>query len=130
MSQTSPIIVVIEDDPAIRLFLRTGLGAHGFKVFEADRGKQGIVEAGVRKPDLIILDLGLPDIDGVDVIKTIRTWSVMPIIILSARSTEKHKIDALDAGADDYLTKPFGLGELLARIRVETVSYTHLRAHE
>ena len=119
MSQTSPIIVVIEDDPAIRLFLRTGLGAHGFKVFEADRGRQGIVEAGVRKPDLIILDLGLPDMEGIDVIKAIREWSVMPIIILSARSTEQHKIDALDAGAYDYLTKPFGLGELLARIRVE-----------
>ena len=118
MTHASPVIVVIEDDPAIRLFLRTGLGAHGFKVFEADRGKQGIVEAGIRKPDLIILDLGLPDMDGVDVIKTIREWSAMPIIILSARSTEQHKIDALDAGADDYLTKPFGLGELLARIRV------------
>jgi two-component system KDP operon response regulator KdpE len=111
-------IVVIEDDPAIRLFLRTGLGAHGFKVFEADTGRQGIIEAGVRKPDLIILDLGLPDMEGVEVIKTIREWSVMPIIILSARSTEQQKIDALDAGADDYLTKPFGLGELLARIRV------------
>src|SRR5664280_697187 len=119
MTIASPVIVVIEDDPAIRLFLRTGLGAHGFKVFEADRGRQGIVEAGIRKPDLIILDLGLPDMDGVDVIKAIRAWSTMPIIILSARSTEQHKIDALDAGADDYLTKPFGLGELLARIRVE-----------
>jgi two-component system KDP operon response regulator KdpE len=118
MTIASPVIVVIEDDPAIRLFLRTGLGAHGFKVFEADRGRQGIVEAGVRKPDLIILDLGLPDMEGVDVIKAIREWSAMPIIILSARSTEQHKIDALDAGADDYLTKPFGLGELLARIRV------------
>ncbi len=118
MTQASPVIVVIEDDPAIRLFLRTGLGAHGFKVFEADRGRQGIVEAGIRKPDLIILDLGLPDMDGVDVIKTIREWSAMPIIILSARSTEQHKIEALDAGADDYLTKPFGLGELLARLRV------------
>ena len=118
MTQASPVIVVIEDDPAIRLFLRTGLGAHGFKVFEADRGKQGIIEASIRKPDLIILDLGLPDMDGVDVIKIIREWSVMPIIILSARSNEQHKIDALDAGADDYLTKPFGLGELLARIRV------------
>jgi two-component system KDP operon response regulator KdpE len=113
------VIVVIEDDPAIRLFLRTGLGAHGFKVFEADRGQQGIVEAGIRKPDLVILDLGLPDMEGVDVIKAIRAWSAMPIIILSARSAEQHKIDALDAGADDYLTKPFGLGELLARIRVE-----------
>ncbi len=118
MTQANSVIVVIEDDPSIRLFLRTGLGAHGFKVFEADRGKQGIVEAGIRKPDLIILDLGLPDMDGVDVIKTIREWSVMPIIILSARSNEQNKIDALDAGADDYLTKPFGLGELLARIRV------------
>ena len=118
MTQASPVIVLIEDDPAIRLFLRTGLGAHGFKVFEADRGKQGIIEAGIRKPDLIILDLGLPDMDGVDVIKTIREWSAMPIIILSARSTEQHKIEALDAGADDYLTKPFGLGELLARLRV------------
>jgi len=118
MTNANPIIVVIEDDPAIRLFLRTGLGAHGFKVFEADRGQQGIIEAGIRKPDIVILDLGLPDMDGVDVIKTIRGWSVMPIIILSARSTEQFKVDALDAGADDYLTKPFGLGELLARIRV------------
>ncbi len=119
MTIANPVIVVIEDDPAIRLFLRTGLGAHGFKVFEADLGKKGIIEAGVRKPDLIILDLGLPDMEGIDVIKAIRAWSNMPIIILSARSTEQHKIDALDAGADDYLTKPFGLGELLARIRVE-----------
>ena len=118
MSATaSPIIVVIEDDSAIRLFLRTGLGAHSFKVFEADSGRAGIIEAGVRKPDLIILDLGLPDMDGVAVIKAIRAWSSLPIIILSARSSEQHKIDALDAGADDYLTKPFGLGELLARIR-------------
>ena len=115
----SPIIVVIEDDPAIRLFLRKGLDAHGFKVFEAELGRQGIVEAGIRKPDLIILDLGLPDMEGVAVIKAIREWSAMPIIILSARSAEQHKIEALDAGADDYLTKPFGLGELLARIRVE-----------
>jgi len=118
MTNANPIIVVIEDDPAIRLFLRTGLGAHGFKVFEADRGQQGIIEAGIRKPDIVILDLGLPDMDGVDVIKTIRGWSVIPIIILSARSTEQFKVEALDAGADDYLTKPFGLGELLARIRV------------
>jgi len=118
MTATTPVIVVIEDDPAIRLFLRTGLGAHGFKIFEADKGRQGIIEAGIRKPDLIILDLGLPDLDGVEVIKSLREWSAMPIIILSARSSEQHKIDALDAGADDYLTKPFGLGELLARIRV------------
>ncbi len=118
MTGVNPVVVVIEDDPAIRLFLRTGLAAHHFKVFEAESGQQGIIEAGVRKPDLIILDLGLPDMDGVEVIKSIRAWSGLPIIILSARSTEQHKIDALDAGADDYLTKPFGLGELLARIRV------------
>jgi len=118
MTCANPVVVLIEDDPAIRLFLRAGLTAHHFKVFEAERGQQGIIEAEVRKPDVIILDLGLPDMEGVDVIKSIRAWSAMPIIILSARSAEQHKIDALDAGADDYLTKPFGLGELLARIRV------------
>ncbi len=118
MSKTDPVIIVIEDDPPIRKFLRTSLSSQGFTVFEADTGKQGIVEAGVRKPDLIVLDLGLPDMDGVDVIRAIRSWSSMPIIILSARSHEQHKIDALDMGADDYLTKPFGFGELMARIRV------------
>ncbi len=115
---SNPIIVVIEDDPPIRRFLKTGLGSHGFKVFEADTGKQGLIEAGVRKPDLIILDLGLPDMDGVEVVKSVREWTQIPIIILSARGEEQHKIEVLDAGADDYLTKPFGLGELLARIRV------------
>jgi len=118
MSKTDPVIIVIEDDPPIRRFLRTGLGSNGFTVFEADNGKQGIIEAGIRKPDLVILDLGLPDMDGVEVIKAIRSWSTIPILILSARSSEQSKIDALDAGADDYLTKPFGIGELLARIRV------------
>ncbi len=118
MANLKPTVVVIEDDPPIRRFLRTGLSTHGFTVYEADSGKQGIIEAGIRKPDLIILDLGLPDVDGVEVIKTVREWSAMPIIILSARSAEQSKIEALDAGADDYLTKPFGLGELLARTRV------------
>ena len=118
MSKTDPVIIVIEDDPPIRRFLRTSLSTQGFTVFEAETGKQGIVEAGMRKPDLMILDLGLPDMDGVDVIKAIRAWSSMPVIVLSARSHEQHKIDALDIGADDYLTKPFGFGELLARIRV------------
>jgi len=118
MAKTDAVIIVIEDDPAIRRFLRTGLSSQGFSVFEADTGKQGIIEAGIRKPDLIILDLGLPDMDGSQVIKAIREWSSIPIIILSARSSEQTKIDALDAGADDYLTKPFGFGELLARIRV------------
>jgi two-component system KDP operon response regulator KdpE len=114
----TPVIVIIEDDPPIRRFLRTGLRTQDFTIYEASTGKQGIIEAEVRKPDLIILDLGLPDMDGVEVIKAIRSWSTVPIIILSARSNEQNKIDALDAGADDYLTKPFGFGELLARIRV------------
>ena len=118
MANSKPVVVVIEDDPPIRRFLRTGLSTHGFVVFEADNGRQGIIEAGVRKPDLIILDLGLPDMEGVEVIRAVREWSAMPIIILSARSAEQTKIEALDAGADDYLTKPFGLGELLARTRV------------
>lgn len=118
MAKSDPVIIVIEDDPAIRRFLRTSLSTHGFNVFTADTGKQGLTEAGVRKPDLVILDLGLPDMDGVDVIKAIRQWSSVPIIILSARGSEQQKIVALDDGADDYLTKPFGFGELLARIRV------------
>jgi two-component system KDP operon response regulator KdpE len=111
-------IIVIEDDPPIRRFLRTALETHGFEVVEAATGKQGMIEAKIRKADLVILDLGLPDMDGVEVVKAIRAWSEMPILILSARSAEAQKIEALDAGADDYLTKPFGLGELLARIRV------------
>jgi two-component system, OmpR family, KDP operon response regulator KdpE len=118
MSRTDPVIIVIEDDPPIRKFLRTSLSTQGFSVFEAESGKQGLVEAGVRKPDLIILDLGLPDMDGLDVIRAIREWSSVPIVVLSARSQEQHKIDALDQGADDYLIKPFGFGELMARIRV------------
>jgi two-component system KDP operon response regulator KdpE len=111
-------LVVIEDDPQIRRFLRTGLSAEPFRIFEADTGKEGLVEAARRKPDLVILDLGLPDIDGVDVVTQLREWYTRPIIILSARTNEQDKIKALDAGADDYLTKPFGVGELQARIRV------------
>jgi len=118
MAKTDPVIIVIEDDPSIRRFLYTSLSTHNFKVFEVDTGKKGIVEVEVRKPDVLILDLGLPDMDGVDIIKSIRSWSTVPIIILSARSDEQQKIQAFEAGADDYLTKPFGFGELLARIRV------------
>jgi two-component system, OmpR family, KDP operon response regulator KdpE len=118
MTNLTPVIVIIEDDPPIRRFLRTGLRTQEFTIYEAATGKQGIIEAEIRKPDLIILDLGLPDMDGIDVINAIRAWSTVPIIILSARSNEQNKILALDAGADDYLTKPFGFGELLARIRV------------
>jgi len=113
-----PVIVVIEDDPQIRRFLRTGLGTHGFEVHEAETGRAGLTAAENRKPDLVILDLGLPDLDGVEVVRRLRGWTALPVIVLSARITEGDKIAALDAGADDYLTKPFSLGELLARIRV------------
>jgi two-component system KDP operon response regulator KdpE len=118
MSQPNPVIVIIEDDPQIRRFLRTGLQAHEFEIHEAETGKLGLILAATRKPDLIILDLGLPDMDGVEVIVKLREWTSRPVIILSARNMEADKVAALDAGADDYLTKPFGLGELLARIRV------------
>ncbi|MGZ5050493.1 MAG: two-component system response regulator KdpE [Methylobacter sp.] len=118
MNSAKPIIVVVEDDPQICRFLRTSLGAQGFQVVEAGSGERGVIEIGTRKPDLVILDLGLPGIDGVEVIHKVREWSAVPIIVLSARSQEDNKIAALDAGADDYLTKPFGIGELLARIRV------------
>ncbi len=111
-------IILIEDEQHIRRFVKAALEAEGHQVFEAGTGKQGLIEAATRKPDLVILDLGLPDMDGLEVIGKIREWSNVPVIILSARSKESEKIDALDAGADDYLTKPFGSGELLARIRV------------
>jgi two-component system, OmpR family, KDP operon response regulator KdpE len=118
MNAGNHVIVVIEDDPQIRRFLRTGLTSHGFEVHEADNGKAGLTAAENRKPDLVILDLGLPDLDGVEVVKRLRQWTSVPVVVLSARLTEGDKIAALDAGADDYLTKPFGLGELLARLRV------------
>jgi two-component system KDP operon response regulator KdpE len=114
----SATIILVEDEAQIRRFLRTTLASEGYQVIEAETGKQGLAEAATRKPDLIILDLGLPDMDGVEVVRGIRTWSSVPVIILSARSQEIDKISALDAGADDYLVKPFGVGELLARIRV------------
>ena len=117
MSEISPSVVVVEDEKQIRRFVRSALETEGCRVFEAETGKQGLVEAGTRKPDLIVLDLGLPDLDGVEFIRDLRGWSAVPILILSARSTENDKIVALDAGADDYLTKPFGVGELLARVR-------------
>jgi two-component system KDP operon response regulator KdpE len=113
----SPTVVVIEDEPQIRRFVRTALEAEGCHVMEADTGERGLVEAGTRKPDLVILDLGLPDRDGVDVVRDLRSWSAVPILILSARVDETDKVAALDAGADDYLTKPFGVAELLARVR-------------
>lgn len=114
---SSPIVVVIEDEPQIRRFVRAALEAEGWQVHEAETAKKGLSEAGTRKPDLLVLDLGLPDGDGLDLIRDVRGWSGVPIIVLSARSDETDKIAALDAGADDYLTKPFGVGELLARVR-------------
>jgi two-component system KDP operon response regulator KdpE len=114
---SAPVAILIEDEPHIRRFVRQALEAEGWTVFEADTVKRGQLEAGTRKPDLLIVDLGLPDGDGLDVIRDVRTWSSVPIVVLSARSDESDKIAALDAGADDYLTKPFGVGELLARVR-------------
>jgi len=114
---SSPVALLIEDEPQIRRFLRTALEAEGWNVHEADTARQGLIDAGTRKPDLLVVDLGLPDRDGVELIRDLRTWSALPVIVLSARIAEKEKIAALDAGADDYLTKPFGVGELLARVR-------------
>jgi two-component system, OmpR family, KDP operon response regulator KdpE len=117
VSETRSTILVVEDEPEIRRFLRSSLGAEGYRVVESPTGRRGTLDAGMHKPDLAIVDLGLPDFDGVEVIRRIREWSPMPIIVLSARAHEHSKVDALDAGADDYVTKPFGVGELLARVR-------------
>ncbi len=117
MSDPTPIALLVEDEPQIRRFVRLALNEEGWQVFEADSMQRGLIEAGTRKPGLIILDLGLPDGDGVDFIGDLRQWSNVPVIVLSARTNEADKIKALDAGADDYLSKPFGVGELLARVR-------------
>jgi two-component system KDP operon response regulator KdpE len=111
------VALLIEDEPQIRRFVRLALEGEGWQVFESETLKRGLIDAGTRQPDLIILDLGLPDGDGVELIRDVRSWSSVPIIVLSARSNENDKINALDLGADDYLTKPFGVGELLARVR-------------
>jgi len=117
MSTPTPVALVLEDEREIRLFVRVSLEAESWQVHEAGTVRQGLVEAGTRRPDLIIADLGLPDGDGVDFIRQVRTWSTVPIIVLSARSHESDKVAALEAGADDYITKPFGVNELLARTR-------------
>ena len=113
-----PLILVVEDDAPVRNLITTTLKAHDYKFITAQNGNNAIMEASSHNPDIVLLDLGLPDMDGVEVIERIRTWSDMPIIVISARSEDKDKIDALDAGADDYLTKPFSVEELLARLRV------------
>lgn len=112
-----PTAILIEDEPQIRRFVRAALEAEGWQVHEADTLRRGLTDAATRKPDLVIFDLGLPDGDGVDGIRQLRSWSSTPVIVLSARSAEHEKVAALDAGADDYLVKPFGVAELLARVR-------------
>ena len=119
MSETEASVVVIEDDPQIRRFVRATLHAHGMTAIEAGTAAAGLAEAATRKPDLIVIDLGLPDADGIEVIRELRGWTQTPVIVLSARTSEQAKVAALDAGADDYLTKPFGVPELLARIRAQ-----------
>jgi two-component system KDP operon response regulator KdpE len=117
MSQPPPLALLVEDEPQIRRFVRAALEEEGWQIFESETMRRGLIDAGTRQPSLIILDLGLPDGDGIDFIRDVRKWSSVPIIVLSARANEADKIGALDVGADDYLTKPFGVGELLARVR-------------
>lgn len=117
MTSAAHAVLVVDDDPQLRRLLRTTLTAEGFRVIEAESARRALIEAASHKPDLVILDLGLPDADGHSVVRGIREWSALPIVVLSARSEEQEKIAALDAGADDYVTKPFASGELLARLR-------------
>ena len=119
MTDVKAKILIVEDEVDIRRFVRMALESEGHDVYEADCIKRGLIEAGTRRPELVVLDLGLPDGDGVDFIRDLRGWSTCPIVILSARSSEVDKITALDAGADDYLVKPFGAGELMARVRAQ-----------
>jgi two-component system, OmpR family, KDP operon response regulator KdpE len=112
------VVLLIEDEPQMRRFLRAALGNESYRLVEAPTAREGLAQAAGRNPDVILLDLGLPDGDGIDLTRRIREWSGTPIIVISARGQERDKVAALDAGADDYLTKPFGVGELLARMRV------------
>ena len=118
MFDFQPTILIIEDDANIRRFVRQALESEGCAVYEADTVKRGLIEAGTRQPDAVVLDLGLPDEDGMTLIRELRGWTEVPVLVLSARTAEADKVAALDAGADDYLTKPFGVSELLARLRV------------
>lgn len=118
MTDTGALILIIEDEAQMRRFIRASLSSNGYRVIEAETAEAGLVEARSRSPDLILLDLGLPDLDGLEVAQRLRAWAQTPIIVISARGREEDKVKVLDAGADDYVTKPFGVGELLARIRV------------
>jgi two-component system, OmpR family, KDP operon response regulator KdpE len=117
MPASAPVALILEDEPEIRRFVRSALEAEGWQAVEAETVRQGLVESATRRPDLVIADLGLPDGDGVDFVRELRHWSGVPIIVLSARTDERDKVAALDAGADDFITKPFGVAELLARSR-------------
>lgn len=118
MSNSGPLVLLVEDEPQMRRFLRASLTAHGYRLVETATAEDALKQATAYNPDLVVLDLGLPDRPGLEVIRGLREWSSVPIIVVSARGQEQDKIDALDSGADDYLTKPFGTGELLARLRV------------
>jgi len=118
MTNPNATILVVDDEPEIRRFLKSSLGAADYRVVTSANGHRGTIDAATHKPDLAIVDLGLPDLNGLEVIRSIRSWSPMPIIVLSARAQERVKLDAFDAGADDYVTKPFGVAELLARVRI------------
>ncbi len=118
MTDPGPLVLIVEDEPPMRRFLRASLGSHGFRLIEAGSAREATAAATSHNPELILLDLGLPDGDGVELTRRLREWSRVPIIVLSARGDESDKVQALDAGADDYLTKPFGVNELLARMRV------------
>jgi two-component system KDP operon response regulator KdpE len=117
VSVHTPVIILVEDEPQIRRFVRSALEAESCQVHEAATAQRGLIEVNTRRPDLVVLDLGLPDRDGIEFIRDLRNWSMLPVLVLSARAQETDKIAALDAGADDYLVKPFGTGELLARVR-------------
>jgi two-component system KDP operon response regulator KdpE len=118
MSEAKAQVLLVEDEAPMRRFIRLALAAHGYRIIEAETGRDGLQQAAAHMPDIVLLDLGLPDMDGLDFTRTLREWSLIPILVLSARGHESQKVEALDAGADDYLTKPFGSEELLARIRV------------
>ncbi|MBK7151487.1 MAG: response regulator [Sandaracinaceae bacterium] len=118
MSDAGALVLVVEDEPQMRRFIRASLRSHGYRVIEAERASEALMLITSQNPELVLLDLGLPDGDGIDVTKQVREWSAVPIIVISARGREDDKVAALDAGADDYLTKPFGVNELLARMRV------------
>jgi two-component system, OmpR family, KDP operon response regulator KdpE len=130
MADEKELILLIEDEPQMRRFLRITLQSQGYRLVEAATGHEGLQQAAMRNPDVVLLDLGLPDLDGLEVTERLREWTQTPIIVISAREQEQDKVKALDAGADDYLTKPFSAGELMARIRVALRHATRLRSGE